>query len=118
MENKERIKTIDLILDNPANQLTTTSRSLLITMRLSIECDIDDDSDEVIEMENLEEGVETQWGTITMRNAMIDTDGTNLEDGLVVSLDGEVIGELVGYTSPSFDTVQELEDFVNHHCDI
>ena len=33
------IKVINLILDNPANTLTTTSRDLLETMRISIELD-------------------------------------------------------------------------------
>lgn len=75
---------------------------------------------ETFEPLDLTEGVETKWGTVTMNHAMLDTDGTNLEDGIEIRLDGELIGEAVGYTSStleSFETVEDVEKFVDKHCD-
>lgn len=77
-------------------------------------------NEEEFEPLDLAEGVETKWGTITMSHAMLDTDGTNLEDGIEIRLDGELIGEAVGYTSStleSFETVDDVEKFVDKHCD-
>lgn len=45
MDKETQIKTIGLVLDNPANNLTTTSRDLLETLRTSIEADIEPEVD-------------------------------------------------------------------------
>lgn len=53
MEAKEQIKTINLILDNPANKLTDTSRDLLVTLRRSIAADIQVHHDDELEGEQI-----------------------------------------------------------------
>jgi len=40
--------------------------------------------------------VETSIGEVELRNAMIDLDGTNLEEGVTVTSEGECIHEFVG----------------------
>lgn len=40
----------------------------------------------------------TTWGLVKVRDAMIDTDGTNLEEGVEVHLDGELLAGTVGIT--------------------
>jgi len=37
---------------------------------------------------------ETSHGKVQVRDAMIDTDGTNLEEGVEVKLDGKLITEI------------------------
>ena len=37
---------------------------------------------------------ETSPGTVQVRDVMIDTDGTNLEEGVEVRLDGKVLNEI------------------------
>jgi hypothetical protein len=41
---------------------------------------------------------ETVYGLVEVRDAMIDTDGTNLEEGVDVRLDGEPLAGTVGIT--------------------
>ena len=70
---------------------------------------------------DLTEGVDTFHGMITMNHAMIDVDGTNLEDGLEIRVDGKVVGEALGFTSSkieSFESVEEIEEFIEKHTDL
>lgn len=41
--------------------------------------------------------IQSNDGTYTFKNVMLDVDGTTLEEGLDVYLDDEHIGELYGY---------------------
>ncbi len=52
MEEREQIKAINLVLDNPANKLTETSRDLLVTLRRSIALELDTDALEGEDFEN------------------------------------------------------------------
>jgi len=68
----------------------------------------------------MEKTFDTKFGEILLRKAMIDTDGTNLESGIEIKLDDELIGEVLG---SSFDfededtTIEEIEDFVEKYVD-
>jgi hypothetical protein len=79
--------------------------------------DLDED-DEEITSDELLDGVETKWGTISIRHAMIDVDGTNLEDGLEIKLDGELVGTAIGFTSRDFSDIDSLEKFVEKHAEV
>ena len=64
--------------------------------------------------------LETKFGEITLRSAMLDIDGTNLEEGIEVKLDGEIIGEVIGgniYEIEEMST-KEIEAFVTKYCEI
>lgn len=65
----------------------------------------------------MEKTFETKFGEITLRDVMIDTDGTNLESGIEVKLDGEVIGELIDLEFDEDTTVEEVEEMVEANCD-
>lgn len=62
--------------------------------------------------------IETGYGTVELTTAMIEDDnGTDLHEGIDISLDGEHIGELIGYSATEFDEdseedVRALEDIV------
>jgi len=68
----------------------------------------------------MERIVETKFGKITLRGAMIGTDGTNLSDAVEIKLDDELIGEAIGYTFSyvSDMDVEQVEEFVKDHCEI
>jgi hypothetical protein len=51
--------------------------------------------------------VETVIGEVELRNAMIDVDGTNLESGVEIKHEGEVIHEFIG--SVDLDDEEEVE---------
>ena len=51
--------------------------------------------------------VETSIGEVELRNAMIDLDGTNLEEGVEIVQDGDVINEWLGYID--LDDEEEVE---------
>jgi hypothetical protein len=51
--------------------------------------------------------VETSIGEVELRNAMIDIDGTNLEEGVEIVQDGDVINEWLGYID--LDDEEEVE---------
>ncbi len=61
--------------------------------------------------------VETKFGTVTLRDAMIDTDGTNLADGVEVKVNDELIDELIGVHFDDEMTPEEVEEFIEDHCD-
>lgn len=48
----------------------------------------------------------TKHGEVTVQGAMIDTNGTDLVDGVEIKLDGELIGEL---TDTTFSYVEDYE---------
>ncbi len=56
--------------------------------------------------------VELAIGEITVRNAMIDIDGTNLEEGVEIVQDGVVINEWLGYID--LDDEEEVEQLLMH----
>ena len=56
--------------------------------------------------------VESAIGEITVRNAMIDIDGTNLEEGVEIVQDGDVINEWLGYID--LDDEEEVERLLMH----
>jgi len=68
----------------------------------------------------MEKVIDTVFGEVKLRGAMIDTDGTNLESGVEIKLDDELIGEVIGisYSSVEDMTVEEVEEFVENNCDI
>ena len=67
----------------------------------------------------MEKTAETKFGTVTLRGAMIDTDGTNLADGIEIKIDGILVNEVIGVTFGEVEDMsdEEVEDFVDRHCD-
>lgn len=73
----------------------------------------------------MESIVETKYGTVTVRNAMLDVNGTDLESGVEIKLDGKLIGELVGesfdiddYDEDEIEEAIELvEGWIEDHCE-
>lgn len=76
----------------------------------------------------MEKTVETKFGEITLRDAILDMDGTNLEDGLEVKLDGEYLAEFAGKRVSDFNDdetdetdetdIERLEEFIQANCEI
>jgi hypothetical protein len=61
----------------------------------------------VIKNNTMTKKVETSNGEVELRNAMIDIDGTNLEEGVEIVQDGDVINEWLGYID--LDDEEEVE---------
>ena len=67
---------------------------------------------------------ETKFGRITLQNVMVDIDGTNLEEGIDISLDGEFIGTASGdgsdfdFDNDEFVTIEMVEDYAVEFVDI
>lgn len=55
----------------------------------------------------------TSFGDVTVRNIMIDLDGTNLEEGIEITVDNvpEPI-EIFGYHSLEDMTIEDVEDLL------
>jgi len=72
MDKETQIKTIGLILDNPANILTTTSIDLLNTLRTSIEADIEPEVDtKTAKISRIKEII-GEWGETTTAELLAD----------------------------------------------
>ena len=56
---------------------------------------------------------ETQYGTVEVRNAMFDLDGTNLEEGIEISGDG-ILLENYGYRDVEEMSVEDVEDLIEN----
>jgi transcription antitermination factor NusA-like protein len=65
MDKETQIKSISLVLDNPANTLTTTSRDLLETLRNSIQADIEPEVDKKTEKILRIKEIIREWGATT-----------------------------------------------------
>jgi hypothetical protein len=61
---------------------------------------------------NMEYKFDTKYGEVTLRNAMIDIDGTNLEEGVELYLDGEYVNDMAGFgiTIDEETTVEKAEE--------
>lgn len=62
----------------------------------------------------------TNLGKVTLRSAMLDINGTDLVEGVVIKIDGKLAGEVVGI---DFDdvkdmTIKEVEKFTEENCNI
>jgi hypothetical protein len=62
------------------------------------------------------EGIETEFGYMEVTPSMIDTDGTNLEAGVDVRIEGEFKGEVIGASS-IFESVEALEEWFSANFD-
>jgi hypothetical protein len=62
------------------------------------------------------DGIETNFGHMEVIPSMIDTDGTNLESGVDVRLEGEFKGEVIGASS-TFESVEALEEWFSANFD-
>ena len=58
----------------------------------------------------------TKFGDVTVRNIVIDTDGTNLEEGIEIIVENvpEPI-EIFGYRSVEDMTNDDVEEILNEH---
>lgn len=67
----------------------------------------------------MEKTFDTKYGEITLRKAMIDTDGTNLADGIEISIDGQLEEEVLDeHLDLEEMTIEEVEEFVKKHCNV
>jgi len=64
----------------------------------------------------MEKKFDTIFGEVTVRDAMIDVNGTDLVDGVEFKIDEEYVGET---TSLTFSQVDEdnIEELVETYCD-
>jgi hypothetical protein len=67
----------------------------------------------------MEKTFDTKFGEVTLRHAMIDTDGTNLADGIEIKIDGELVAEVLDqHLDLDEITIEEVEEFVNSNCEL
>lgn len=61
--------------------------------------------------------IDTIFGDAVVNDVMIDTDGTNLADGVEIKINGVVIAEIIGKTAEELKKlpVQEFEDLIDSH---
>jgi hypothetical protein len=57
--------------------------------------------------------VETKYGEVELRVVMTDIDGTNLDEGIEVTLNGELLGQVIEI---DFDdlTISDVEEIVEY----
>jgi hypothetical protein len=65
----------------------------------------------------MERTLDTKYGQVTLRGAMLDVDGTNLIDGIEIKIDDMLIAEVYGKTfSEVVDmTTLEVESLIEKH---
>lgn len=58
--------------------------------------------------------IETKFGEVTVSTAMFDIDGKNLEEGVEIKLDDELVIELYGFREYNFEdmSVSEVEELL------
>jgi coenzyme F420-reducing hydrogenase beta subunit len=63
---------------------------------------------------------DTTFGKVSLRGAMIDTDGTNLVEGVEIKVEGKLVAEVLNMTFGQVEdfTQKEVEKFVEENCDI
>lgn len=54
--------------------------------------------------------IETKFGEVTLKDVMLDLDGTNLESGISLSFDEDLFAEISGYSTENFGN--EKEDLI------
>lgn len=64
----------------------------------------------------------TEYGEVTLRDALIAIDDTHLDEAIEIKVEGELLGEAFGYTTSRFDedepnVIDEVEKFIAQHCD-
>ena len=66
----------------------------------------------------MEKTFDTAFGEVTLRGAMIDTNGTDLVEGVEIKIDGNLAGEVLGINFYQVEdmTIDEVEDFVKENC--
>jgi hypothetical protein len=71
--------------------------------------DEDEDEDEKV--------FDTSYGEVRVTFAMIDTDGTNLSEGVDFNLDGEFVGDAIGLSLSEINE-DNIEDLLLEYCDL
>lgn len=61
---------------------------------------------------------ETSHGTVTIRTAMFGGDGTNLEEGLEIRIDGDLVHEEMGKYESSFETDEMSNEKLENYIDL
>lgn len=56
--------------------------------------------------------IETRFGEVTLRNVMLDLDGTNLVSGISLSFNKDVFAEISGYSIDDFGNDEEDLDLL------
>jgi len=66
----------------------------------------------------MEKTFDTKFGQILLRNAMIESEnGTDLNDGIEIKLDDELVGEVINFNFDFMDedtSMEDVEYFVQH----
>lgn len=60
----------------------------------------------------------TTYGEVSFHDAMVDFDGTNPEEGVIVYVDDEYVGELGGFNVSDLEDcrVNEIEEILTIYC--
>jgi len=110
---EEVIKTLEE-MSKALNERFNDRSPLIFTQSID-DSDFEVHADEEEEID-ASEGIETEFGYMEVTPSMIDTDGTNLEAGVDVRLDGEFVGDVIGGTY-MFDSLEDLEEFYRKNFD-
>lgn len=62
----------------------------------------------------MEKTFETKFGKVRLRNVMIDTNGTDLVDGIDVYLDDKWVKDRWGYFDLEEMTIEEVEELIEN----
>lgn len=67
----------------------------------------------------MKKNIETKYGKVTLQTAMFDIDGTNLESGVELKIEGELKAELIGTDFSEVEdlTTEEVESLVENNCE-
>lgn len=135
MDTKQRIKVIDLVLNNPANVLTTTSRDLLGTLKNSILADEEPEVDSKTTKISRIKEIIGNWGATTTAELETDSspcisssgtnrmnvstlvEGFNLNDVKIVTYNNEteIAEDEIPYEDLSEDVIDEILDLLEDY---
>lgn len=61
---------------------------------------------------------DTKFGEVDFRDVIIDLDGTNVEKGVDVNINGKNFGQLLDYTTNDLSEyrVNEIEEIISIYC--
>ncbi len=66
----------------------------------------------------MEKTFNTKYGEVLLRTAMLETDGTNLADGIEIKIDGKLSGEVFRRIDIEEMSLEEVEELVKNNCEV
>jgi hypothetical protein len=113
IKDGEKLPQIQDILEEANNSMIGVSGDPQMFFSDISNSDIIEDDEEI----DARDGVETEFGNISINHAMIDVDGTNLADGVEIRLDGELVATVID-GSYTFDSMDDLEEFISDNTEL